>query len=118
MKTYSANSNRKVRTRFTTATRFDVALATAAPFRGALEADLEQLKARLVRDLIAEAPDHRLEDSLRRAADEAASIAWTTSVPLLVLPELVREKAEAARRYTWRQAALLRRGRRENGRAA
>jgi hypothetical protein len=110
--------HRKVRTRFAPETRFDVPVPPAAPFRGTLETDLERLKNRLLRDLLAGAPDATLHAPLRRATSDAAALAWTTSFPLLVLPELVREKAESARRYVRRQAALLKRARPGMGRAA
>ena len=64
---------------------------------------------RLLRDLLAGASDAMMHASLRRATSDAAALAWTTSFPLLVLPELVREKADSARRYVRRQAALLKR---------
>ena len=107
-----------MRTRFARQTRFNVPVPPAAPFRGTLETDLEQLKGRLLRELLDTAADPALHTSLRRATSDAAALAWTTSFPLLVLPELVREKAESARRYVRRQAALLKGGRPGIGRAA
>jgi hypothetical protein len=50
---------------------------------------------------------------LRQAANDAAAVAWTAPYPLLVLPELFREKVAAARRYGAKQASL-RRGVRPN----
>ena len=69
--------------------------------------ELERLKNRLLRELLASAPTPDLYAPLRRASNEAAALAWGTSFPLLVLPELLREKAEEARSYTRKQAALL-----------
>ena len=43
---------------------------------------------------------------LRAAAQEAASLAWTTSFPLLFVPVLFEEKAEEARRWHARQRAV------------
>ncbi len=40
---------------------------------------------------------------LRLAADEAEALASLTPFPLLVLPELLREKLDAARRYVERR---------------
>ena len=111
MKRNEHRNLRKLRTRFEQETRFELPVPPAAPFRGMLETDLERLKAELLRDLLAGAPDPALHAPLRRATSDAAALAWTTSFPLLVLPELVREKAESATRYARRQAALLKRSR-------
>ncbi len=109
---------RKVRTTFAPETRFDLPAPPATPFRGALETDLEQLKARLLRELLATAPDPALHAALRRATNDAAALAWLTPFPLLVLPELAREKAESARNYVQRQSSLIQRARPGEGRAA
>jgi len=90
-------------------TRFEVTPKPAAPFRGIRETELERLGARLLRELLAETGNPELYAPLRRAANEALALAWTTPFPLLVLPELLREKAGAARRYTRKQAALFKR---------
>ncbi len=90
----------------------------AAPFRGTHETDLEHLKARLLRERLATAPAAEALAPLRRAGNEAAALAWANEFPLLVLPELFREKAEAALRYAARQAALTKPKRPVMGRAA
>ncbi len=118
MKRNENRNHRKVRTLFAPETRFDLSVPPAAPFRGTLETDLERLKGRLLRDLIAGTTDPTLHAPLRRATSDAAALAWTTAFPLLLLPELVREKAESARHYARRQAALLKRARPGRGRAA
>lgn len=118
MKRNENQNHRKVRTEFAPETRFDLPVPPAAPFRGSLETDLERLKARLLRELLDAASDAQLHAPLRRATNDAAALAWTTPFPLLVLPELVREKAASARRYVQRQAALLQRARPGMGRAA
>ena len=96
-----------VRTEFADETRFAVNPVPAAPFRGTQETELERLKNRLLRELLASTPTPDLYAPLRRASNEAAALAWGTSFPLLVLPELLREKAEQARHYTRKQASLL-----------
>ena len=78
-------------------TRFDVAPTAPVPFRGTQETELEQFKSRLLRAALDAAPDAELYVSLRRAANEAAGVAWLTPFPLLVLPVLFDEKAAAAR---------------------
>ncbi len=104
--------------RFGRAPRFDAPPVPAAPFRGAHETDLEQFKARLLREWLANTPAAGALVPLRQAGNEAAAIAWASEYPLLVLPELLREKAEAALRYAARQAALTKPKRPAVGRAA
>lgn len=70
------------------------------------EGGLTRLKGRLLRQLLAETENPRLQVGLRRAAAEAESLAWLTPVPLLVLPALLEEKAREARLYATRQAEL------------
>ena len=95
--------------RFAPEAWFEVASVPPAPFRGTRETELDKLKDRLLRELLAETDNTALYAPLRRATNEAAALAWTTPFPLLLLPELLREKAATARRYVKRQEALLRR---------
>lgn len=98
------NSNRtKLRARFARVTRFDVTPVVPAPFRAVADAALEQLKDRLLRQTLISADDLDLHRSLRRAANEAAAVAWLTPFPLLFLPILFEEKAAAARYQVLRQ---------------
>jgi hypothetical protein len=90
---------------FDAETRFDVAPA-AAPFRGNQETELDRLKARLLRQLLAETPDPELNAPLRRAAIEAAGLAWMTTHPLLFFPALLEEKAWFAQRQQVRQRQI------------
>ena len=100
-----------VPTEFAPETRFAVLVQPVGPFRATAETELERLKERLLRELLAELPQPEYNAPLRRACNDAAALAWTTNAPLLVFPELAREKAEAARRYTTRQSTLSQRGR-------
>jgi len=88
----------KLLTRFGPETRFDVAPVHAVPFRGARETELEQLKNRLLRQALDAAADAEFYAPLRRAANDAAAVAWMTPFPLLFLPELFGEKMAVARR--------------------
>lgn len=102
---------KKVRLRYERPTRFEVTpVPAAAPFRGTLELDV--LKARLLRELLTGTPDTELYPQLRRAANEAAAVAWMTPFPLLVFPTLLDEKAREARRRQDHQQAVLARSRR------
>jgi hypothetical protein len=74
--------------------------------RAAQAAALERLKQKLLRDQLARMMDSTGGELLSRAATEAAAVASLTKYPLLVLPELLNEKTEAARRYLARQAAV------------
>jgi hypothetical protein len=70
---------------------------------------LEQLKSRLLTRTLAQA-SHPAESLLaRRAANEAASLAWALPYPLLVFPGLFEEKLQAARRRQAFQEIVRRR---------
>jgi hypothetical protein len=84
--------------RFDPETHFDVPPVPAAPFRGAREHELEQLKQHLLRAALYRTEDADLYAPLRRAANEAAAVAWMTPFPLLFFPVLFEEKATDARR--------------------
>jgi hypothetical protein len=100
---------RKVKLRFGPATRFEITPAPAAPFRGTQETELEKLKAQLLAELLEQSSDSELNAPLRRAANDAAAVAWTTAFPLLVFPALLDEKArEAEQRYQHQQTVLAR----------
>jgi hypothetical protein len=95
------NKREKLRTRFEPDVRFDVA---PAPFRATETTALEYLKNRLLRQLLAGAPNPLRNTALRRAANDAAAVAWLTPFPLLVFPELLGEKARLAELQLRRQA--------------
>jgi len=96
----------KVATWFQPETRFEVAPVSAVPFRGTQETELDRLKARLLQTLLDQTPDERLYALLRRAANEAASLAWFTPFPLLLFPALLEEKARLALRQGARQRCI------------
>ena len=101
------NANyRRVPTRFAPETRFEVQPVPAAPFRAAQEAHFERLKHRLLLSSLNELPQARVNARLRRAANEAAALAWVTPYPLLVFPVLFEEKARAAMAYARRQEKI------------
>lgn len=101
-------TNRQVPARFARDVRFDV---KTTPFRAEQTGELEQLKNRLLKQLLDEAPDADQVLLLRRAANEAAALAWITRFPLLLFPELLQEKIRAARRQCERQARVRQRSR-------
>jgi hypothetical protein len=88
------------------AARFNAAAIPAAPFRGAAETELDALKNRLLRQELARAVTLDTNVVLRRAANDAAALAWLTPYPLLVLPALFEEKARAARTKASRQSLI------------
>ena len=102
---------RKVPAWFGPESRFNVRPAPVAPFRVTEETELERLKNRLLRNELANATELELNARLRRAANEAAALAWVTAVPLLVFPTLFEEKARAAHRQTERQVVIRERSR-------
>ncbi|MBI3878665.1 MAG: hypothetical protein HY301_01190 [Verrucomicrobia bacterium] len=105
------NKIKTLRTRFGPETRFEVPPRPAVPFRGAQETELEQFKARLLREALAENNLPAFNAPLRRAANDAATVAWVTPFPLLVLPELFAEKARTAIAQTVKQQRVYARSR-------
>jgi hypothetical protein len=99
---------RHVPTKFALETRFEVPIP-CVPFRGAPEQELEQLKNRLLRQLLLETPNPALHEPLQRAATAAAALAWLTPYPLLVLPLLLEEKAQTVRRQLEQQKRIRQR---------
>lgn len=98
MEKFMKYGNRKVNTWFEPEERFEITPLPPVPFRGASEGELEQLKGRLLRQMLQRSPDPELNVQLHRAANEAASLAWFTPFPLLVFPMLLEEKAAVERR--------------------
>lgn len=96
----------RVATRFAPETRFELRPAEPAPFRASLESNFEKLRNRLLGEHLAENDRPELNAPLRRAANEAAALAWVTRYPLLVFPALFEEKTAAAVRQTERQARI------------
>ncbi len=97
----------RVPTEFEEETQFEVRPAVSAAFRAAQEVEFERLKAKLLKRELAEAATPELDFPLRRAAADAAALAWDTSVPLLMFPVLFEEKTAVAMRQSNRQARLL-----------
>ncbi len=91
---------------FAAETRFELQANPPAPFRAVLQNEFEQLKARLLAEQLAGASPG-LNAPLRRAANEAAALAWATVIPLLAFPALFEEKAAAAARQAERQARIF-----------
>jgi hypothetical protein len=94
---------RKLPARFGPETRFEVRPRPAVPFRAVQETEFDRLKQLLLDQLLAQAEDPELYAPLRRAANDAAALAWTTPYPALVLPELLKEKVREARVRARRQ---------------
>jgi hypothetical protein len=67
----------------------------AVPFRAGYEDELEKLKNRLLAEKLGEAWGADENSQVRRAANEAAALAWLTKYPLLVFPVLFEEKADS-----------------------
>ena len=90
--------------RFGPETRFEL---PPAAFRATQATEFERLKDRLLAQQLAEAPKPGLSPRLRRAASEAAALAWFTRFPLLVFPALFEEKTADAVRQAERQARIF-----------
>ena len=109
---------RPVPTRFAPETRFKVTPAAAAPFRATQTSELELLKNRLTDQLVQAAAKPELYVLYRRAANDAAALAWATPFPLLLFPALLDEKVVAAHRQLERQESVWRRSQPSVGAAA
>jgi hypothetical protein len=96
----------RVATRFAPETRFALPTGPGLPFRATQENEFERLKNQLLTLQLAELAKPELNTPLRRAANEAAALAWVTLYPLLVFPALFEEKAATAVRQTERQARV------------
>ena len=73
--------------------------------------ELERLKDRLLLERLNETSEPELNARLRRAANEAAALAWFTTFPLLVFPTLFEEKALTARIQAQKQKCVQMRSR-------
>jgi hypothetical protein len=96
----------RIRPRFEPETRFELRANPPAPFRATQENEFERLKNQLLARQLAEAPTPELNTPLRRAANDAAALAWATLFPLLVFPVLFEEKTRAAFQQAERQARI------------
>jgi hypothetical protein len=74
-----------------------------APFRATQETELELLKSRLLIGELNKLETVEATPYVRRAANEAAALAWVTPYPLLAFPVLFEEKVETALLYAARQ---------------
>jgi hypothetical protein len=92
---------------FAPETRFELRPNPAAPFRATQEDEFERLKNRLLAQQLSRTTGVKFNVPLRRAANEAAALAWATVFPLLVFPVLFEEKNEAALRRAERQARIF-----------
>jgi hypothetical protein len=106
------NTNyKRVPAHFGPETRFELRPAPPAPFRALQENHFEELKANLIREQLRRLWRPDLSALVRRAANEAAALAWITPYPLLMFPVLFDEKADAALTAATRQQDIRRRSR-------
>lgn len=96
----------RLRAKFRPETRFELRPAPPAPFRATQETEFERLKNRLLTETLLATAQPELNAAIRRAANEAAALAWVTFYPLLVFPALFEEKIAHALRHAQRQARI------------
>ena len=96
----------KVAAEFGPETRFKSNRVPTGGHRSRRIAVLEELKQRLFHEKARTTSDEVALSYLRRAAEEAAALAWATPYPLLVLPELFAEKAAEAFLQSERQREI------------
>jgi hypothetical protein len=87
---------RRVPTRLGPQVGFGVKPNPSAQLSAEQKAEFERLKARLLAEQLPGPGETQKDSTLRRAANEAAALAWVSQYPLLVFPVLFAEKAEAA----------------------
>ena len=104
-------TSQRIATRFGPEAGFEVNPSPAAPFRATEETELERLKNRLLHERLARVSQPDINVRLRRAANDAAALAWVTAFPLLVFPGLFEEKAWASVQQARRQDGVLNRSR-------
>jgi hypothetical protein len=93
-------------TRFGAEDYFGAGPVPSAPLRGATETELDSLKARLLKDLLGRMPQLDAATPMRRAANEAAALAWLTPFPLLVFPTLFEERARQLKLQLGKQSRV------------
>lgn len=97
----------KLRAKFAPEARFELRPTPPAPFRATQETEFERLKSRLLTETLLATGEPQLNAEIRRAANEAAALAWVTYYPLLVFPTLFEEKTSRALRQAERQARII-----------
>jgi hypothetical protein len=97
---------RRVPAEFGPETRFEITPVAPAPFRAVQENRFEALKNILLEQRLERLGQPDLGTHVRRAANEAAALAWVTPYPLLVFPLLFEEKAATAVRQAGRQQLI------------
>jgi len=97
----------KLRTKFRPETHFALRAANEAPFRACLETEFERLKNRLLTETLLDIAQPELNAAIRRAANEAAALAWVSAHPLLLFPVLFEEKVRHVLSHAERQARIF-----------
>ncbi len=95
--------NTTLNARLAAGTRYGAVPVQAAPFRATGEIEFDRLKHLLLRVALDTAAKAELCAPLKRAANDAAAVAWLTSFPLLFFPALFEEKAATAQVQAVRQ---------------
>jgi hypothetical protein len=101
------NEKNKITAEFRPELHFEVRPVAVAPFRAVHEDEFERLKSRLLSEKLFANSNPALNAPVRRAANEAAALAWVSFYPLLVFPVLFEEKVRAAVRQAGRQTRIL-----------
>jgi hypothetical protein len=104
-------NHRNLSAEFGPEARFEVEPVIGAPFRAVQESRFERLRARLLAERLENTWEADVNSLVRRAANEAAALAWLTPFPLLVFPALFEEKAQAAIWVAERQERVRQRSR-------
>ena len=103
------NEKHRIPTSFGPDTLFELPATPLLPYRDVQETRFERLKARLLRERLDGTWEPEFNAWLRRAANEASALAWTTAYPLLVFPALFEEKVREATHRVRRQRSVYQR---------
>ena len=95
-------------TTVTQGTRCEPRPTRAIPW-ATVETELEKLKTRSVRRALNGIASADADSFIRRAANDAAALAWDTHFPLLLFPTLFEEKARTSLAQMRMQASVRRR---------
>ncbi|MGB9603896.1 MAG: hypothetical protein ACP5MG_12755 [Verrucomicrobiia bacterium] len=107
MNNRTKNNNEKltIPTRFGPEVSFFLTPSITVSFRGMVDTELERLKNRLLREAL-ERAEPEFYSLLRRAANEALALAYTTPYPILFFPLLFEEKVAEARKFYSKQRKI------------
>ena len=106
------DNKKKLKAKFGPEIRFEFGpIPRTASARAEESSRFEALKRQLLNERLSDIWETEVNNSVRRAANDAASLAWTTPYPLLTFPELFEEMLRTCLAHVERQTEIFRRSR-------